>query len=322
MRSACLSAIPALLTVARRLGRDLAASDTLARLGGDQFGAIVLMEQNGGRIEEVVEAMRDTLATPISFGEREVALTVSIGVARFDPGFPAKGSDLHKDAEIAMANAKKRGGDRIEYFEPGMRAQRADQPSLAADLRRALDRGEIRVLFQPIVRLEDRTVAGFEAQLRWQHPRLGQLGPPDFMPLAEETGFVVDLGVFAMQETARELAAWQRALEVEPPIFASINISSRQLLRHDLLKDVQRRAQPQLCAARHAEARTDREPGDGESRIRRPDAAADPRDRRRPVARRFRDRLFLARPSPALSFRHAEDRSVAGAPERGRARGR
>jgi diguanylate cyclase (GGDEF)-like protein/PAS domain S-box-containing protein len=228
-----------LLTVARRLARNLAASDTLARLAGDQFGAIVLMEQNGGRIEEVVEAIRDTLATPISFGEREVALTVSIGVARFDPGFPAKGSDLHKDAEIAMANAKKRGGDRIEYFEPGMRAQRADQPSLAADLRRALDRGEIRVLFQPIVRLEDRTVAGFEAQLRWQHPRLGQLGPPDFMPLAEETGFVVDLGVFAMQETARELSAWQRALEVEPPIFASINVSSRQLLRHDLLKDVQ-----------------------------------------------------------------------------------
>jgi diguanylate cyclase (GGDEF)-like protein/PAS domain S-box-containing protein len=228
-----------LLTVARRLARNLAPSDTLARLAGDQFGAIVLMEDNAGRIEEIVEAIRNTLATPISFGEREVALTVSVGVARFDPDFPGKGGELHRDAEIAMANAKMRGGDRAAYFEPAMRAQRSDQPSLAVELRRALERSEIKVFFQPIVRLEDRTVAGFEAQLRWQHPRLGQLNPPDFMPLAEETGFVVDLGVFAMHETARELSAWQRALEVEPPIFASINVSSRQLLRHDLLKDVQ-----------------------------------------------------------------------------------
>jgi len=164
---------------------------------------------------------------------------VSIGLARCDPQVPAKGSELLKDAEIAMANAKKRGGNRAEYFEPTMRAQRSERPSLEGELRRALERSEIKVFFQPIVRLEDRTVAGFETLLRWQHPRLGQLGAHDFMPLAEETGLIIDLGVFAMQQTARELSAWQKALEVEPPIFASISVSSRQLLRHDLLKDVQ-----------------------------------------------------------------------------------
>ena len=130
------------------------------------------------------------------------------------------------------------GGNRIEVFRPSMRTLRSDRFGLEADLRRALDRGEIKVLFQPIVRLEDRTVAGFEALLRWNHPRLGRLGPAEFIPLAEETGTIVDLGIFALECTARELSAWQHALDVDPPIFASVNVSSRQLLRHDLLHDV------------------------------------------------------------------------------------
>jgi EAL domain-containing protein (putative c-di-GMP-specific phosphodiesterase class I) len=93
-------------------------------------------------------------------------------------------------------------------------------------------------LFHPIVRLEDRTIAGFETLLRWDHPRMGRIGPQTFIPIAEETGLIVNLGIFALERTARELAAWQKALEVEPPIFASVNVSSRQLLRHDLLQDV------------------------------------------------------------------------------------
>jgi EAL domain-containing protein (putative c-di-GMP-specific phosphodiesterase class I) len=135
-------------------------------------------------------------------------------------------------------HAKRHGGDRVEVFAPTMRAPSTDRLSLESDLRRALDRGEIKVLFQPIVRLEDRTIAGFEALLRWDHPRLGRLSPSTFIPIAEETGLIVNLGVFALDRAARELAAWQRALEVEPPIFASVNVSSRQLLRHDLLHDV------------------------------------------------------------------------------------
>jgi diguanylate cyclase (GGDEF)-like protein/PAS domain S-box-containing protein len=227
-----------LLTVARRLARNLPPGDTLARLGGDQFGAIVMIDGTPNQISEIVESIRDNLATPISFGDREVALTVSIGVAQFDPERAAKGGELVKDAEIAMTHAKKTGGNRAQSFSAAMRAQRSDRPSLETDLRRALDRDEIKVLFQPIVRLEDRTVAGFEAMLRWHHPRLGQLGPAEFFGLAEETGIIVDIGVFAMERAARELSAWQKALEVDPPIFASVNISSRQLLRHDLLTDV------------------------------------------------------------------------------------
>ena len=88
------------------------------------------------------------------------------------------------------------------------------------------------------MRLEDRTIAGFEALLRWTHPRLGLVPPSDFIPVAERTGLIVDLGIFALDRTARELAAWQQALDGFPPIYASVNVSSRQLLRHDLLGDV------------------------------------------------------------------------------------
>jgi EAL domain-containing protein (putative c-di-GMP-specific phosphodiesterase class I) len=174
----------------------------------------------------------------VTVGDKEIPLTASIGLALYDRELHATREDMLKDAEIAMRHGKRMGGNRIEVFRPSMRTPRPDRFGLDADLRRALGRGEIKVLFQPIVRLEDRTVAGFEALLRWDHPRLGRLGPADFIPLAEETGTIIDLGVFALERTAVELSAWQRALDVDPPIFASVNVSSRQLLRHDLLHDV------------------------------------------------------------------------------------
>ena len=137
-----------------------------------------------------------------------------------------------------MAHAKRQGGNKIEVFVPAMRTDRNDRLALESDLRRAIERNEIQVMYQPIVRLEDRTIAGFEALVRWDHPREGRLMPQDFLAIAEETGLIVDLGVYVMDRTARELEAWQAALEVDPPIFASVNVSSRQLLRHDLLHDV------------------------------------------------------------------------------------
>ena len=135
----------ALLAVARRLGRELRPGDTLARLGGDQFGAIVMIDDIAERsAARFVESIRAMLTTPISFGEREVALTVSIGVVAVRSRRCQEASDLLSDAEIAMANAKKAGGDRAETFARAMRATRSDRPSLADDLRRALDRGEIK----------------------------------------------------------------------------------------------------------------------------------------------------------------------------------
>ncbi len=227
-----------LLTVSRRLNRLLREQDTLSRVSGDQFAIILLSEMNHEKIVAIADSIRRTVSTPISFGERDVALTCSVGVALYDVQVHPKREDMLKDGEIAMAHAKKLGGNRTEVFRPSMRALRSDRSALEADLRRALDRGEMKVAFQPIVRLEDRTIAGFEAMMRWEHPRLGRLNPSDFIAVAEETGVIVDLGIFLLERTARELSAWQNALDVNPPIFANVNISSRQLLRHDLLHDV------------------------------------------------------------------------------------
>ncbi len=175
----------ALLAVARRLARDFQPGDTLARLGGDTFGAIVLSEPQSPEAPARIDALRSALAAPISFGEREITLSVSIGAAHYNPKLHDKGGDLLADAQLALANAKKAGGDRVEIFAPYMRSHRTDRQTLENDMRRALERGEISILFRPIVRLEDRTVAGFQSLIRWRHPRLGVLGEDEFLTAAE-----------------------------------------------------------------------------------------------------------------------------------------
>jgi EAL domain-containing protein (putative c-di-GMP-specific phosphodiesterase class I) len=160
-----------------------------------------------------------------------------MGVALGD-GSPHRSDELLKDAELAMYHAKRIGGDRIEVFKPSMRARKADRLALESDLRRALEREEITILYQPIVRLEDRVVAGFEALARWDHPKMGRMSPSDFIAIAEEIGLIVDLGMFVLERTARQLALWQRATRNRDPVFASVNVSSRQLLRQDLVHDL------------------------------------------------------------------------------------
>jgi diguanylate cyclase (GGDEF)-like protein/PAS domain S-box-containing protein len=227
-----------MLTLSRRLGRLLRPQDTLGRIAGDEFAVVLMSERDPNRILAFAEAVRQSIMTPMTYSNREIYLTASVGIALYDPQATMRRDEMLKAAEIAMVHAKRQGGDKIEVFRPTMRTDRNDRLMLESDLRKSLERGEIKVLYQPIVRLEDRTIAGFEALLRWDHPRLGRISPQTFIPIAEETGLIVNLGLFTLEKTARELSVWQDALEVDPPIFASVNISSRQLLRHDLLHDV------------------------------------------------------------------------------------
>jgi diguanylate cyclase (GGDEF)-like protein/PAS domain S-box-containing protein len=226
-----------LLTLARRLGRLIKPQDTLARLAGDQFGMILLSERDSARITAFAETIRKTLRAPITFRDREIFLTASIGLA-LGGGEPERAEDLLKDAELAMYHAKRTGGDRIDVFKDTMRARKSDRLSVESDLRRALERDEITILYQPIVRLEDRAVAGFEALARWNHPKLGRLSPAEFINIAEETGLIVQLGLFVLDRAARQLSTWQRTVRHREPLFASVNVSSRQLLRHDLIQDL------------------------------------------------------------------------------------
>ena len=227
-----------LLTIARRLGRLLKPQDTLARIAGDQFGMILLSEREPERITAFADTIRRSLRAPIGFGARQIFLTASIGLVLVDDQARQR-EEVLKDAELAMYHAKQQGADRIEVFKPAMRSQKIDSLTIESDLRRALEREEVVILYQPIIRLEDRTVAGFEALLRWNHPRLGRIGPAEFIPIAEETGLIIDLGHFVLERAARQLALWQRAMpNTQHPVFMSVNVSSRQLLRHDLIQDV------------------------------------------------------------------------------------
>jgi diguanylate cyclase (GGDEF)-like protein/PAS domain S-box-containing protein len=226
-----------LLTLARRLGRLLKPQDTLARLSGDQFALILLSERDSDRILAFTETLRKGLRAPIAFNDREIFLTASIGVALAD-GQANRSEEVLKDAELAMYHAKRIGGDRIDLFKPSMRARKTDRLMLESELRRALERDEITILYQPIVRLEDRTIAGFEALARWDHPKMGRTSPSEFIAIAEEIGLIVDLGMFVLERTARQLSTWQRTVRQRDPIFASVNLSSRQLLRQDLIHDL------------------------------------------------------------------------------------
>jgi diguanylate cyclase (GGDEF)-like protein/PAS domain S-box-containing protein len=226
-----------LLTLARRLGRLLKPQDTLARLAGDQFALILLSERDSERIIALAETLRKALRAPITFNDRELVLTASTGLALSD-GEAHRAEEVLKDAELAMYHAKRIGGDRIEVFKPSMRTRKTDRGTLEADLRRALERDEIAILYQPIMRLEDRSVAGFEALPRWDHPKTGRTSPAEFIAIAEEVGLIVDLGMFVLERTARQLSTWQRALRRRDPLFATVNVSSRQLLRQDLIHDL------------------------------------------------------------------------------------
>ena len=226
-----------LLTIARRLSRLLKPQDTLSRLSGDQFALIVLSEREPARIVAFAETIRRTLRAPIAFNDREIFLTASIGLALAE-NQTHRTDEVLKDAELAMYYAKRIGGDRIEIFKPAMRSRKTDRLTMESELRRAIEREEIKVLYQPIVRLEDRAIAGFEALARWDHPKLGRLSPAEFISIAEEIGLIVDLGLFVLDHTARHLSQWQAATRAREPVFASVNVSSRQLLRHDLIQDL------------------------------------------------------------------------------------
>jgi len=225
-----------LLTIARRLHRLLQPKDSLSRFAGDQFALMLLSEQEPARIAAMADAIKQAICSPITFARREIVLTASIGLITWTTAHNSA-DDVVKDAELAMHQAKRFGGDRIEPFRPAFRSVGTDRLQFESDLRRAVERKEFSLAYQPIVRLEDGSVAGFEALLRWDHPRRGPIPPSDFIPVAESCGLIVQLGLFAMERAAEDLASWQKQIS-DAPLSVSVNLSSRQLIRRDLVNDV------------------------------------------------------------------------------------
>ncbi|MGF7159717.1 diguanylate cyclase (GGDEF)-like protein/PAS domain S-box-containing protein [Rhodoligotrophos appendicifer] len=226
-----------LLTVARRLATLCATDDTLGRLTGDRFGIIVDTRRGGRQIDSYIDHLRSIIAKPIPLKPQEVFLTASIGIVRYEAN-KSRAEDLLKDAEIALYEAKRQGKDSAITFAASMRDTQPRLLNLEEDLRYALDRNQIEVAYQPVMRLHDRKLAGFEALVRWRHEVHGTLEPSAFIQLAEETGLLNELGRFVLNQAARQLGIWQRAYRSDEALFMTVNVSSRELINRNLIDEV------------------------------------------------------------------------------------
>lgn len=228
-----------LLTVARRLQRHLQPEDTLARVGGDQFAMIVLGEEDAEGLAGLAERLRRSLRSPIKIAGQDIVLTGSMGIAVCDSE-TKNAPELLKNAEIAMYRAKRAGSDRIELFRAEMRADRDDRVEIESDLRKALEKNQFEVLYQPIYTLSTEELAGFEALIRWKHPKYGLMNPTRFVPIAEESDLIVKIGSHVLLRAARDAARWHKVLTTreDGPLFVSVNVSSKQLFRQDLVQEI------------------------------------------------------------------------------------
>jgi len=227
-----------LLTIARRLARNLGPQDTLARIGHDQFALLLLSQTDPRELAMLAEQVRRSVRSPISIGGQEIVLTASVGIAVYH-GPDENPAGLLHEAEIAMYRAKRSGSDRVEIFNAEMRSDQGGRVALEGELRGAIEKKQLKLAYHPIFYLPTETLAGFEAQLRWEHPRLGTLDPAHFVPVAEESDLIVKLGSYALTRAARDAQRWQRELpRPDQPLFVSVNVSSRQLFRPDLVNEV------------------------------------------------------------------------------------
>ncbi len=221
--------------MARRVSSCIRPTDLVARLGGDEF--TVLLEHVGGLSEatRVAERIFAEVRKPFSVAGQEVYTSASIGIAVSTTGY-AHAEDVIRDADTAMYRAKANGRGRAEVFDTRMHHEAVERMRLEMDLRRAVDREELYVEYQPIVEIPSRRLHGFEALLRWRHPVRGVVPPSTFIPLAEETGLILPLGTYVLHGVCRQLREWDAA--GAPPLSVSVNVSVRQLADPDLVDRV------------------------------------------------------------------------------------
>jgi diguanylate cyclase (GGDEF)-like protein/PAS domain S-box-containing protein len=212
-----------LIAAAERFLSCARSTDTVARLGGDEFA--ILIEGGEGR-DGLLERLSAAMVHAFSLSGNQVRVTASIGVATATGGDGA--DDLLRNADVAMYEAKRHGKGRSATYESRMYADIRERLDLEAALRRAVERNELVLHYQPIVALRTGAIYGVEALVRWEHPQYGRLLPQHFVPLAEETGLIVQLGAWVLGEACRQLHAWRRA-HPRVPLAVSINISGRQL---------------------------------------------------------------------------------------------
>jgi diguanylate cyclase (GGDEF)-like protein/PAS domain S-box-containing protein len=221
--------------VARRLERCLRSVDRVARQGGDEFVVLVEDYHTESDVAGVAAKLLDACAEPFVIEGQEFALSGSIGISTY----PGDGTDIEtllKTADIAMYRAKESGRNRFEFYAPHLATHPPERLSMETALKRAVERGELQLLYQPKLEIATGVVAGAEALVRWDHPELGLLLPSQFIPMAEETGLVTDLGNWVLAESSRQLRVWHDAGLRD--LTMAVNVSARQFAQGRLVQDV------------------------------------------------------------------------------------
>jgi diguanylate cyclase (GGDEF)-like protein len=216
-----------LIAVANRLRAAADASDTVGRFGGDEF---IVVRPRCPDLESALsfaEELRRSLEAPIAIDAQEFFLTASVGIT-VSQALDSTTS-MQRDADTAMYAAKQRGGDRVSFFDDDLRAASQQRGELAVELRSALAEQQLRLVYQPIYRIDQQRTVGFEALLRWDQPDRGAVPPLDFIPIAEETGLIVPIGHWVLAEALAQLATWRAEGAVDDEIWVSVNVSARQL---------------------------------------------------------------------------------------------
>jgi diguanylate cyclase (GGDEF)-like protein/PAS domain S-box-containing protein len=228
-----------LIQVAERLQACVRPSDTVARFGGDEFAVLIEDASDDIDVVQVAERVLDGLRQPFVVNGRELHVRGSMGIARMESG--VEGADqLLRNADLAMYRAKAAGRGGYERYDPEMHTELVQRVQLEADLRRALESGDLFLHYQPTFDLGSGQIVGAEALARWNHPTRGLVTPTEFIPLAEASGLIRPLGAWVLHEACRQAAEWQRVGQRDKPLTLSINLSGRQLQFPEVVDDVAR----------------------------------------------------------------------------------
>ena len=222
-----------LMEVSQRLQSCLRLGDTAARLGGDEFTLLLENISDVGDAIRVAERIAEALGSPFELRNQRIFVSTSTGIALATSGGSQPGN-LLRDADVAMYEAKKKGNGGYKLFNASMHTRALRRLRLEDSLRRAIERQEFEVYYQPKVLLSTGEIVGMEALARWQHPKYGLIGPEEFIPLAEETGLILPIGQWVLRQACCQAKAWQDQLPSSPPLVTSVNLSVRQFRHPDL----------------------------------------------------------------------------------------
>jgi diguanylate cyclase (GGDEF)-like protein/PAS domain S-box-containing protein len=226
-----------LIAIANSLKSSVRPGDTVARLGGDEF-TILLEDLNSSEEASIIaKRLLHSLSKPFNVSDHEVFITASIGIALSAAGYEYP-EDILRDADTAMYRAKSLGKARYEVFDKTMHANALNLLQIETDLWRAVERKELTLEYQPIVSLQNGRIAGFEALLRWQHPSRGVVSPLEFISVAEETGLIVPIGQWVLDQGCRQIRDWQKIYQQDQRLYVSINLSAKQFMQPDLIEQV------------------------------------------------------------------------------------